>query len=210
MKNIKYIFVLAVLFVAQGAFAQITVSSTVNSSFSADLGLGSRGEQVKALQTLLSKMPNIYPEAYVTGYFGKLTENAVKKLQKENNLDQVGRVGPKTRTLLNSLLISKNTDSVVYEVPMVNVLEASSNSATTGYIFWTTNKLTTSDLWYGTNSPLDTAVAAKVSDLSKSFSHSHNLSGLATSTTYYYIVKVTDERGNSATTTEKSFKTSSQ
>lgn len=210
MKNIKYILVLVLLFMAQGALAQITVSSTANSSFNSDLSLGSKGEQVRALQVLLSKMPTIYPEAYVTGYFGKLTENAVRKLQKENNLEQVGRVGPKTRQLLNSLLASTNVAPTVYEVPMVNVLEASSNSATTGYVFWTTNKLTTSDLWYGTNSPLDTTVATKVSDSSKSFSHSHNLSSLATSTTYYYIVRVTDDRGNSATTTEKSFKTASE
>lgn len=208
MKNIKFIAIFAGLLLGNVAMAQVTVTSVaVRPDFNLDLKLGSKGEEVTLLQNFLSKMPNIYPEAFVTGYYGKLTENAVKKFQRENNIEQVGKVGPKTRAILNSMINKSIAQPTVYEVPMVNVLESSSSGATTGYVFYTTNKLTTSDLWYGVVSPLDTANATKVSDSNKTFSHSHNLSGLATSTTYYYVVRVTDDRGNSATTTEKSFKT---
>ena len=38
-------------------------------------------------------------------------------------------------------------------------------------------------------------------------SHAYSLSGLTASTTYYYVVKVSDKANNSATTTERSFVT---
>jgi N-acetylmuramoyl-L-alanine amidase len=37
----------------------------------------------------------------VTGYFGPLTETAVKAYQTKNGLDPAGIVGPKTRAVLN-------------------------------------------------------------------------------------------------------------
>jgi peptidoglycan hydrolase-like protein with peptidoglycan-binding domain len=60
-------------------------------------------EEVIKLQEFLSTMPDIYPEGMVTGYFGSLTEKAVKKWQGENGLESVGIVGPKTRAKLGEL-----------------------------------------------------------------------------------------------------------
>ncbi|MEK7195127.1 MAG: fibronectin type III domain-containing protein, partial [Patescibacteria group bacterium] len=48
--------------------------------------------------------PEIYPEGIISGYFGKLTAQAVKRLQKKHGLEQVGFVGPKTLKKLNELL----------------------------------------------------------------------------------------------------------
>lgn len=73
-------------------------------SFVKNLSVGSQGDDVKALQALLAANPNIYPEGIISGYFGQATERAIKKLQKENGIEQVGSVGPKTRALLNQLL----------------------------------------------------------------------------------------------------------
>jgi peptidoglycan hydrolase-like protein with peptidoglycan-binding domain len=67
------------------------------------LKLGMSDEEVKKLQEFLSTMPNIYPEGMVTGYFGSLTEKAVKKWQEENGIESVGIVGPKTRAKLGEL-----------------------------------------------------------------------------------------------------------
>ena len=74
--------------------------------FTRSLGKGSTGDEVRKLQVILSKDKNIYPEGLVTGYFGDLTEKAVKKYQEQNNIagkDDPGHgfVGPKTRALLN-------------------------------------------------------------------------------------------------------------
>lgn len=64
---------------------------------------GVSGDEVTLLQELLAGDPEIYPEGLVTGYFGPLTKNAVKRFQKKNNIDQVGEVGPLTRLKINEL-----------------------------------------------------------------------------------------------------------
>jgi peptidoglycan hydrolase-like protein with peptidoglycan-binding domain len=54
---------------------------------------------------------NIIPSKYVTGYYGKITETAVKSLQSKYNIVNYGTpsttgygaVGPKTRKVINSL-----------------------------------------------------------------------------------------------------------
>lgn len=65
---------------------------------------GMTGEDVELLQEILKTDPEIYPEGLVTGYFGPLTYNAVKKFQKAAGIDQVGQVGPKTLSKINELL----------------------------------------------------------------------------------------------------------
>ncbi len=77
--------------------------------FHRSLKLGMEGEDVRLLQETLAKNKNIYPEGVISGYFGPLTEGAVKKLQltyKITTLDDnaLGFVGPKTRNLLNVLV----------------------------------------------------------------------------------------------------------
>jgi len=59
--------------------------------------------EVTTLQTVLKSDPMVYPEGLVTGYFGSLTEAAVKKFQAKYGIDQTGTVGPVTRAKLNSL-----------------------------------------------------------------------------------------------------------
>ncbi len=65
---------------------------------------GKRGEEVELLQEILATDPEIYPEGFVTGYFGPLTYQAVKRFQKEAGIEQVGVVGPKTLGKINELL----------------------------------------------------------------------------------------------------------
>lgn len=57
---------------------------------------GASGDDVKLLQTILAVDLTVYPEGRVTGYYGKLTTQAVKRFQKMHNIDQAGNVGPKT------------------------------------------------------------------------------------------------------------------
>lgn len=65
---------------------------------------GIRGKDVFLLQEFLATDPDVYPEGLVTGYFGPLTEKAVKKFQKKMGVEQVGLVGPKTFAKINELL----------------------------------------------------------------------------------------------------------
>ncbi|MDP2668313.1 MAG: peptidoglycan-binding domain-containing protein [bacterium] len=69
---------------------------------------GVTSDQVRLLQTLLAADSAIYPEGILTGYYGKLTAQAVKRFQKKFGLEQVGRVGPKTLEKLNKELEKSN------------------------------------------------------------------------------------------------------
>ncbi len=76
--------------------------------FSRSLQRGSRNVDVQALQTFLALDASIYPEGAVSGYYGLATERAVKRFQKKYLLatqsdSGFGCVGPKTRTVLNTL-----------------------------------------------------------------------------------------------------------
>lgn len=68
------------------------------------LRTGSSGEEVRLLQKILASDPALYPEGLVTGFFGSLTEQAVKRLQAKFKLEQVGAVGPQTLARINEIL----------------------------------------------------------------------------------------------------------
>jgi peptidoglycan hydrolase-like protein with peptidoglycan-binding domain len=76
----------------------------VVSNLISSMGQGSSGDQVKVLQALLAMDPSVYPEGKITGFFGQLTANAVKRYQKKHGLPQVGVVGPKTLQILSEEL----------------------------------------------------------------------------------------------------------
>lgn len=79
--------------------------------FTKTLKKGSSGDEVKKLQTFLRSLPDIYPEGLVTGYFGALTEAAIKRFQAKHNIISSGTTfttgygifGPKTRGIVNKL-----------------------------------------------------------------------------------------------------------
>ena len=71
------------------------------------LKLGSKGEDVKKLQSYLN--------LYIDGVFGKLTEESVKKFQKDNGLVSDGIVGAKTWDKLEQLFggtLKKSTRTI--------------------------------------------------------------------------------------------------
>ena len=85
--------------------------TTINSIFAGELSTGSQSREVIKLQQFLSTLsPEIYPEKKVTGFFGPLTEKAVKNFQlkygvvKNEKEKGFGVVGPKTRAKLNELI----------------------------------------------------------------------------------------------------------
>lgn len=77
---------------------------------------GSRSTGVTTLQTLLALDPTLYPEGFVTGYFGPMTAKAVKKFQARYGIAQVGSVGPLTLEKLkqfadeNSITVEDETE----------------------------------------------------------------------------------------------------
>ena len=192
------------------------------------LKTGMTSEEVKLLQQVLATDPEIYPEGLITGYFGKLTEKAVKKLQKKLCLEEVGWVGPKTLSRINELLtegagssgkvpsglliapgIQKKlcaTSTPDTVVPIISEVTATSTTATTTQIKWLTNELANSKVWYSTSTPVvATTTTPVVSSSDYVTSHNINLAGLTATTTYYYLVSSADKSGNATTATETSF-----
>ena len=53
-------------------------------------------EEISNLQKILKEFPEIYPEGYVTGYYGPLTQRAIKKLQAKCKLPETGIVNEAT------------------------------------------------------------------------------------------------------------------
>ena len=72
-------------------------------TFTKTLVLGMEDAEVFNLQKVLSLDPAIYPEGEITGYFGKLTEAAVKRFQRKYGIRTTGQVGPQTRAKLHEL-----------------------------------------------------------------------------------------------------------
>lgn len=71
------------------------------------LQVGSNDKEVKTLQEFLKQDPEVYPEGLVTGYYGALTEKAVKKFQEKNGIEAIGVVGPKTLAKINEVIEEK-------------------------------------------------------------------------------------------------------
>ena len=94
---------------SSGAGTSSSSTSAAVGQFLRALALGSTGDDVSSLQTFLARDPSVYPEGRVTGYYGRLTETAVKNFQEKygiasSGIPGYGRVGPKTRAKLNEMI----------------------------------------------------------------------------------------------------------
>ena len=67
-------------------------------------GISNRSAVSCLQQFLKSQGSDIYPEGFVTGFFGNLTKTAVINFQKKYNILQTGFVGILTREKINQLL----------------------------------------------------------------------------------------------------------
>jgi hypothetical protein len=216
--------------------SESSITIKINSPiFSVHLRRGLSSEEVESLQVFLSQYPDIYPEGLITGYFGALTEKAVKKFQKKYGEDNDGVVGPKTRQMLNLRIlellnegagksgkippgllhapgiwkkIATSTPPILDTIPpVISGISATSTTATTTSIIWTTNELTDSLVSYATSSPITPENKTDVSDSNYVTNHDIDLIDLTASTTYYYMITSKDSSNNTATSTEYSFTT---
>ncbi len=95
--------------------------------------------------------------------------------------------------------------------PTLSDITATSTTATSTIISWKTDEQATSQVWYGSSTPLTISTSTSLvenSDLV--LDHSLQLTELTASSTYYYIVSSVDESGNSAVSSEFFFTTLSE
>lgn len=214
------LFIAAVLLLgASFAYAQTV--------FTQQMSIGSRGAEVSALQTYLATKTPHYPEALVTGYFGVLTQTAVQRFQCAEEIvcsgdpatTGYGRVGPKTLLQLNLRAsgVIGGTGGTDVSAPFIyGVTSATSpNSATVSF---TTNEAARGTVYYaGGGLTLSEAAGlgfapvvggtAVTADANLKTVHAITITGLASSTTYFYTVQAVDASGNVSVTWPTWFKT---
>ncbi len=69
-----------------------------------DLRVGTTSDHVKKVQEILAADPTIYPRGLVTGYFGPMTSEALKKFQEKFDLEVTGEMNEETKEAMNALL----------------------------------------------------------------------------------------------------------
>lgn len=191
------------------------------------LDLGDSNADVTTLQTYLSTNTIFYPEALITGYYGQLTKAGVERFQTSHGIVTTGtpettgygRVGPLTLAKLNSVMGTGNPGNNVSwdTVPTLSnpVLTLTNNSATfswttneqtTGQVYWSTSPLTTNEATGPRQQPyVSGALATDGGNLQTG--HTVTVSNLQANTTYYYLVRSTDNVGNMSMIWPRSFKT---
>ena len=106
------------------------VKKTPSFQFKSSLTVGSQGKEVEELQKCLSKDPEVYPEAVVSGYFGSKTKAAVIKFQEKYKEDVLepyqllkgtGDVKTSTRAKLNEICFSVSEENFPLSFSLITV-----------------------------------------------------------------------------------------
>ena len=95
------------------------------------LQLGDYGTDVKNMQTRLAKL-NYLSSANATGYFGEITEDAVRAFQKRAGLTADGKVGGVTLTMMNSSSAKKAASAPSTKKETKSSGSSSSGSSSSG------------------------------------------------------------------------------
>ncbi len=77
---------------------------------------GEQNDEIKLLQKILATDPALYPEGFVTGYFGEYTSQAISRFQKRYGLTVTGTLTLETKELINKILDSEG-DKAIREIP---------------------------------------------------------------------------------------------
>jgi hypothetical protein len=88
------------------------VQTEIKSTLSDSLEEGMTHEDIRKIQKLLATDPDIYPEGITTGYYGRLTREALKRFQMKHNLEVTGEIDEETRELLEEYLSEKFGDNI--------------------------------------------------------------------------------------------------
>ena len=176
------------------------------SIISSQLQLGDTGSEVSALQTFLARDSSIYPEGLVTGFYGPLTEAAVKRYQAEFGIMAVGRVGPVTLASINGSGGTGGTNDVNASVTNAVNVSTGSNSAT---LVWSSNEPVFGRAMFSTGTQFVYASSPSVSSAAGFNNLQYmTLNGLQSNTAYHYVLESVDIAGNTTWTIGRTFITS--
>lgn len=86
-----------IIFALVFALGITLIAGTVSA---ASIQKGMRNSDIKSIQEILSQDSQIYPEKLKTGYFGNLTESAIKRLQKKVGVPKTGIIDNVTKKFI--------------------------------------------------------------------------------------------------------------
>jgi len=130
----------------------ISSALAADTALSRTLRIGMSGEDVAVVQQLLKNL-GYYSYSKITGYFGTITDGAVRIFQRANGLVVDGIVGPATRGVMNKLLQSSPVVHVVrsgdtmwkisqyYGVPLDALLYENGMSVSDGSMIYVGQKI---------------------------------------------------------------------
>jgi lysozyme family protein len=197
--------------------ASVVVPAFANAAtLNRELQFGMSGSDVTSLQTFLAATPTIYPEGRVTGYFGSLTQAAVRNFQARNGIATVGRVGPITLAALNSQMNGGMGNGLDQNAPVISAVNVSTSN-TGATLSWSTNENAAALVYYSTAQITLNEASAQtgatisgtsvVAHVNLQTSHTASISGLQPGTTYNYVVYVRDGSGNETISMPSTFRT---
>ncbi len=154
---------------------------------------GSRGATVNALQQFLASDPSVYPEGNISGYYGALTQAAVKRWQSKNGIINsgspsttgYGSVGPKTAAAMAASCGGQgeaSDDSIVGGFIKVSPINGNAplsvNTETTINTVKSCSSGTYSLNWGDGLAPINISVPANTCDvLSHTYTHTYTANG---------------------------------
>lgn len=176
------------------------------------LDVGMSNPDVTSLQNFLAANSQIYPAGLVTGYYGPMTQTAVAQFQIAYGLPAVGRVGPMTSALINSMMNSGTAiDAAAPYMSNIQVVRTSgygtvswsTHEQTRGIVYYSANPVYTYEVSTALTNPVTSGSA--IADQNLSTSHSITITGLQSGQVYYYVIHSTDPTGNVSITLPATF-----
>lgn len=84
--------------------AKLTGTQAEIKELRADIREGMTDADIKTIQELLASDTSIYPQGLVTGYFGPMTKEAIKRFQAKNGLEVTGEIDAETRAAMDAII----------------------------------------------------------------------------------------------------------
>jgi peptidoglycan hydrolase-like protein with peptidoglycan-binding domain len=89
-----------------------TVRGELSTVLKTGLREGMSDDDIKKIQEVLATDPSIYPEGMITGYYGRLTVEALMRFQTRHGLPVTGELDTETKALLETYLAEKFGDRI--------------------------------------------------------------------------------------------------